>query len=55
MIDQILSDRERDGFNGPVKSVADEYSTTEFDRDGKIVEWSGNTSHGRVERKYVYD
>jgi len=38
-----------------VKSVADEYSTTEFDRDGKILEWSGNTSHGRVERKYVYD
>ena len=26
-----------------------------FDRDGKILEWSGNSSHGRVERKYIYD
>ena len=55
MIRQILSDRERDGLHGPVKSVVDEYSKTEFDRDGKILEWSGNTSHGRVERKYVYN
>jgi hypothetical protein len=51
----ILSDRERLNLHGPVKSVVDEYSTTKFDRDGKILEWSGNTSHGRVERKYVYD
>ena len=35
--------------------MADEYSATEVDRDGKIVEWRGNTSHGRVERKYVYE
>jgi hypothetical protein len=55
VIRPTLSDRERDGLHGPVKSVADEYSTTVFDRDGKILEWSGNTSHGRVERKYVYD
>jgi|SRR4029077_19542298 len=55
MIRPTLSDRERDGLHGPVKSVADEYSTTVFHRDGKILEWSGNTSNGRVERKYVYD
>jgi len=54
MIRSALSDRERDGLRGPAKSVADEYSTTEFDQDGKILEWSGNTSHGRVQRKYVY-
>jgi len=55
MIGAPISDRERDGLHGPVRSVADEYSTTEFDQDGKILEWSGNTPHGRVERKYVYD
>ena len=55
MIRQKLSDRERDGLRGPVKTVADEWSTTVFDRDGKILEWSGNSSRGRVERKYVYD
>jgi hypothetical protein len=55
MIHQVLSDRERDGLHGPVKSVTDEYSTTVFHRDGKILEWSGNTSHRRVERTYVYD
>src|SRR5262250_3156304 len=51
----LLSDREKDGFRGPVKTVVDEYSTTVFDRNGKKVEWQGNTSHGRVERTYVYD
>ena len=55
MIRQILSDRERYGLRGPVKSVIDEFSTTVFDRNGMVLEWSGNTSHGRVERKYVYD
>ena len=55
MIRQQLSDRERDGLRGPVKTVADEWSTTAFDRDGKMLEWSGNSSRGRVERKYVYD
>src|SRR5437016_11350968 len=48
MIRQLLSDRERSGLRGPVKSVTDDWSTTEFDRAGKILEWSGNTSHGRV-------
>jgi hypothetical protein len=37
-----------------VKSVADEYSTTEFDRDGKIVNGAG-IRRTDVERKYVYD
>jgi len=55
MIQTPVSDRERSGLHGPVKSVVDEFSTTVFDRDGKILEWSGNTSHGRVERKYIYD
>ena len=55
MIQAPVSDRERSGLDGPVKSVVDEFSTTVFGRDGKILEWSGNTSHGRVERKYVYD
>jgi hypothetical protein len=50
-----VSGRERCGLHGPVKSIIDEFSTTAFDRDGKILEWSGNTSRGRVERKYVYD
>lgn len=55
MIQTPVSDRERCGLHGPVKSVIDEWSTTEFDRDGKILEWRGNTSHGRAERTYVYD
>jgi len=55
MIKAPVSDRKRGGLRGTVKSVVDEYSTTIFDRDGKILDWSGNTSHGRVERKYVYD
>jgi hypothetical protein len=55
MIQAPVSDRERSGLHGSVKSVVDEFSTTVFDRDGKIVEWSGNSSRGRVERKYIYD
>ena len=43
MIQAPPSDRERFGLRGQVKSVADEWSTTEFDPDGKILEWSGNT------------
>ena len=39
MIRQLLSDRERSGLRGPVKSVTDDWSTTEFDRAGKILEW----------------
>jgi hypothetical protein len=55
MIQAPPSDRERFGLRGQVKSVADEWSTTEFDPDGKILEWSGNTSHGRVEHKHIHD
>ena len=55
MNSSLLSDRERWGFRGPLKTIVDEYSTTVFDRNGKTVEWGGNTSHGRVERTYVYD
>jgi RHS Repeat len=55
MIQAPVSDRERWGLHGPVKSVVDEWSATEFDQDGKILEWRGNTSHGRAERTYVYD
>lgn len=50
-----LSDCQKGGLRGPVKTIFDEYSTTVFDRNGKTVEWRGNTSHGRVERTYVYD
>lgn len=49
------SDRERAGLRGRVKTIVDDYSTTVFDRSGKTLEWRGNTSHGRVERTYVYD
>lgn len=55
MNSSLLSDCERGGFRGPVKTIVDEYSTTVFDRNGKTVEWRGNTSHGQVERTYVYD
>jgi len=55
MTSSSLSDCEKDGLRGPVKTIVDEYSTTVFDRNGKTVEWRGNTSHGRVERTYVYD
>src|SRR5215467_10869103 len=55
MSSSSLSDCEKAGFRGPVKTIVDEYSTTVFDRNGKTVEWGGNTLHGRVERTYVYD
>jgi len=51
----LLSDCEKGGLRGPVKTIVDEYSTTVFDQKGKTVEWRGNTAHGRVERTYVYD
>ena len=50
-----LSNREREELRGPVRTVADEWSTTVFDRDGKILEWRGNTSHGPSERTYSYN
>jgi YD repeat-containing protein len=49
------SDRERADLRGPVKTIVDDWSTTVFDRDGKILEWRGNTSHGNSERTYSYD
>jgi hypothetical protein len=55
MNSSLLSDREKGGFRGPVKTIVGEYSTTVFDRNGKTLAWGGNTSHGRVERTYVYD
>lgn len=50
-----ISDRERLGLRGPVKTVADDYSTTFFDRDGRILEWRGATFQGHAERIYTYD
>ncbi len=50
-----LSDREQSGLRGPVKELVDEYSTTVFDTNGNIIEWSGNTMHGHAVRTYVYD
>ena len=55
MNSSLLSDCEKGGFRGPVKTIVDEYSTTVFDRNGKTLAWGGNTSHGRAERTYVYD
>lgn len=51
----IPSDREKAELRGSVKRIVDEWSTTVFDRDGKIIEWSGNTLHGHSERRYSYD
>jgi YD repeat-containing protein len=51
----LPSDRERAELRGPVKTIVDDWSTTVFDRDGKILEWRGNTSHGNSERTYSYD
>lgn len=55
MSSSSLFDCEKGGLRGPVQTIVDEYSTTVFDRNGKTVEGRGNTSHGRVERTYVYD
>jgi YD repeat-containing protein len=49
------SDRERAEFRGSVRTIVDDWSTTVFDRDGKIIEWRGNTLHGHSERTYSYD
>ena len=35
--------------------IVDDWSMTLFDRDGKILEWRGNTSHRNSERTYSYD
>ena len=49
------SDRERAELRGSVRTIVDDWSTTVFDRDGKIIEWRGNTLHGHSERTYSYD
>jgi YD repeat-containing protein len=49
------SDRERAELRGSVRTIVDDWSTTVFDRDGKITEWRGNTLHGHSERTYSYD
>jgi len=49
------SDRERADLRGSVRTIVDDWSTTVFDRDGKTIEWRGNTLHGHSERTYSYD
>ena len=49
------SDRERAGLHGPVKTCAENWSTTEFAEDGRILLWHGNTFGGSSERRYSYD
>jgi RHS repeat protein len=49
------SDRERADLRGPVRTIIDDLSTTVFDRDGRILEWRGNTSQGHSERTYSHD
>jgi YD repeat-containing protein len=50
------SDREKAELRGPVRTIVDDDSnTTVFDRDGKILEWRGNTLQGHSERTYSYD
>ena len=51
----LASDREKAELCGPVKTIADDWSTTVFDREGKILEWHGNTFQGYTERTYSYD
>ena len=51
----LPSDREKAELCGPVKTIVDDWSTTVFDRGGKILEWRGNTFHGHTERTYSYD
>ena len=51
----LATDREKAELRGPVKTIADDWSTTVFDREGKILEWRGNTFHGSTERTYSYD
>ncbi len=50
-----VSDREKSGLRGRVKTVADQYSTVVFDEDGRTLEWSGNSFRGHVVRTYVYE
>lgn len=49
------SDREKAELRGSVRTIVDDWTTTVFDRDGKIVGWRGNTLHGPSERTYSYD
>lgn len=49
------SDRERAELRGSVRTIVDDWSTTVFDRDGKIIAWHGNTLLGHSERTYSYE
>jgi len=49
------SDREKAELRGSVRTIVNDWSTTVFDRDGKIVDWRGNTLHGPSERTHSYD
>jgi len=51
----LPSDREKAELRGPVKTIVDDWSTTVFDREGKILEWRGNNFQGYTERTYAYD
>ena len=55
MKSELPSDREKAELCGPVKTIVDDWSTTVFDREGKILEWRGNTSYGYSERTYSYN
>ena len=41
-----ISDRERAGLRGPVKTVVEERSRTEYDLDGNILTWHSTNSDG---------
>jgi len=51
----LPSDRKKADLRGRVKTIVDDWSTTEFDREGRILEWRGNSVRGYTERKYSYD
>jgi hypothetical protein len=57
-----LSDRERDGLRGPVKTYSDFFGDdaepmrdVEYAVDGRLLVWRGRLFSGEVERTYFYD
>jgi hypothetical protein len=57
-----LSDRERNGLRGPVKTCSDfigdeteSISEREYAADGRLMVWRGRTFDGSVEQVYSYD
>ncbi|HSZ01137.1 MAG TPA: hypothetical protein VK788_16695 [Terriglobales bacterium] len=56
-----LSDRERLGLRGPVKTCSvfvengSDPTEMEYTADGRLLVWRGNLSTGKVERVYSYD